>query len=411
MNLNSTAEPVQCPPTRKLKHGMRRCSVCGGGHSDMLYRRQFARISNGLLDGYDVVACSDCGFCFADDLPPQAAFDAYYERQSKYEHNDRSGKQSEFDTRRRPFTVGIISKWLPDRNATVLDIGCANGDLLAEMRKQGYHNVRGVDPSPSCARNAKDLYGIDVVTAPISRIPDGIGRFDLVILASVLEHILDFKGTLARLRKLLKPGGCVFVEVPDMTRCSLMKDAAFQEFSLEHINYFSPISLANLWTQHGFQTVDIRQTEIDQIPGLTLYEIKAIFRLTDPDAPRNISPDTQTRAELERYIRSAQAKLDHIETVIDELADSQRPIIVWGVGTLTQSLLATTRLKGANIQAFVDSNNRYASQKLHGIPILPVSTLVTRSEPILVASQQFQTEIVQQIQSVFQLSNPVITLF
>ena len=36
------------------------------------------------MSGYDVVVCEQCGFGFADDIPPQSTFDAYYQDLSKY---------------------------------------------------------------------------------------------------------------------------------------------------------------------------------------------------------------------------------------------------------------------------------------------------------------------------------------
>jgi hypothetical protein len=226
-----------------------------------------------------------------------------------------------------------------------------------------------------------------------------------------MEHILDLNGTIQRIKQLLKPHGKAYIEVPDMTRCSSVNDAPFQEFSVEHINFFGPISLENLWYKHGFVTTGLRQTEIEQVPGLTIYEIKAMF---GPGAGMRAEPirtDIQTRPEIERYLELAKAKLGRIERVINELADSRRPIVVWGVGTHTQGLLASTRLREANIKAFVDSNARYVGQSLAGVPIRPVDYLQTMELPILISSQQFQQEIANTVRDKLQVSNPLITLY
>jgi SAM-dependent methyltransferase len=390
----------------------RSCPICGEDNHISLYRRNFVTLSKALVDGYDVVACPRCGFCFASGLPSQVELDEYYEGQSKYEHDDRGGAPSEYDTRRLPFAANIISEWLPDRNARILDIGCANGGLLAELRKTGYERVVGVDPSPGCARTAKQLYGIDVHVAPISRISPDLGSFDLVILGSVLEHIVDLRGTIGRIRKLLTDTGQVYVEVPDMTRCASLNDAPFQEFSIEHVNYFGPIALENLWRQNGFDTTAIRQTHIEHVPGLTVFEIKAMFHLS-PHSSTVASPsqDRETQPEIIRYIERSRAKLAKVEQAINQLADSRQPVIIWGVGTHTQSLLATTRLSEVNIKAFVDSNSNYAGQKLCGVTIARVDELPKWDLPILISSQQFQEEIVETIQKKLKLPNRLITLY
>jgi hypothetical protein len=47
----------------------RPCAVCGGTDKRLLYQQRFASFSGGLLQGYHVVTCTRCGFCFADHLP------------------------------------------------------------------------------------------------------------------------------------------------------------------------------------------------------------------------------------------------------------------------------------------------------------------------------------------------------
>jgi SAM-dependent methyltransferase len=387
------------------------CSVCGSNEQISLYTRRFTKLSSALIDGYNVVACEKCGFCFASDLPDQAAFDSYYEAQSKYEHDIRGGGASEYDTRRLPFAVSLIAEWLPDRSARILDIGCANGGLLAELRTNGYENILGVDPSPACVRNARELYGLNVTTAPISRIPPTIGLFDLVIFGSVLEHIIDLNRTLERAKALLRPGGCIFIEVPDMTKAFLLTDAPFQEFSVEHVNYFGPISLRNLLRGHGFAEIGLRQTEIQQVPGLIIYELKAMFGLTEHRESDAFEVDQETRRELERYIELSRQKLAPVVNLIDSLVEERRPLIVWGVGTHTQGLLADTRLKEARIEAFVDSNTRYVGQNIEGIPILSIHEVTKLPHAILISSQQFQNEIVDQIRDRLHLPNELITLY
>jgi FlaA1/EpsC-like NDP-sugar epimerase len=147
------------------------------------------------------------------------------------------------------------------------------------------------------------------------------------------------------------------------------------------------------------------------VPGLTLYEIKAMFGRGTATSTAPIQFDTETRPEIERYISLAKAKLGRIERIIDELADSQRPVVVWGVGTHTQGLLASTRLREANIKAFVDSNTRYIGQNLSGVPIRAVDALANLDFPILISSQQFQKEIVDTICDKLHLPNELITLY
>src|ERR1700731_4256182 len=125
----------------------RLCPVCGSDHKRLLFQQRFAGLSRGsLLEGYDVVACQDCGFGFADHIPEQAAFDAYYRDMSKYEYQHRGGQEPEW----------------------VLDRFCATGRLLALLKEQGFPHVLGLDPSPVCAEASRRLYGVPVLTRPLA---------------------------------------------------------------------------------------------------------------------------------------------------------------------------------------------------------------------------------------------------
>lgn len=388
----------------------RPCEICHNPQADFIYRREFTPLPGSLLSGYEVVACPACGFCFARDLPTAEEFDRYYEEQSKYEYHQRDGAPSEYDSRRLPAAAAIIAEWLPDRSARILDIGCANGGLLAALKAIGYSNLLGLDPSPTCAAAAQRLHGIEVVTGPLSRLTPAMGQFDLIIFGSVLEHLLELNGMVARIEPHLTAAGCVYVEVPDMTRCTRLVDAPFQEFSVEHINFFSPVSLSNLWRKHGFSVRGLRQFSIPYLRGNLVYEVKAMFQ-RGAHAAATPEFDAEAGPEIRRYVERSAARLAHLTGVIDRLADSGEPILVWGAGTHTQGLLSTTRLGEANIRAVVDSNARYRGQTLGGVTICGPDEIAGRPEAILISSQQFQEEIVHEIAAVRGLSNRLITLY
>lgn len=390
----------------------RRCAVCGGSRREFLFRQQFSAISGGsLLDGYDVVTCERCGFCFADPLPPEGAFSAYYRELSKYEHGYRGGEPSEYELRRFAETVAFVSELVPDRAARILDVGCANGGQLAAFAGAGFRNLLGLDPSPSCALNARRLYGVPVVTADLQSVPPDVGEFDVVILGAVLEHVPDPSGVLRRVGALLRPGGLVHVEVPDASRFSVELDAPYQEFSVEHVNYFAPASLGNLLGACNFAPLRVRRTAIRIDSRKMAHELRADGRLV-PDRPiPSPRKDEEAMLGIRTYVEASRIEERQLHGVVDRLVASARPVIVWGVGTHTQRLLATSLLGQANIVAFVDSNPRYEGKMLHGCPILAPGALAARREPILISSCASQGEIRRQIEETLKLPNEIIECY
>lgn len=367
--------------------------------------------SGAILDGYDVVVCEQCGFCFADNLPDQLAFDEYYREMSKYEHRDRGGQQTESDTRRYPVTARFIRNFVLDHKARILDIGCATGGLLYEFKKNGYGNLMGLDPSPVCAVIAKELYGVPVMTGALSEMSDGIGPFDLIILCAVLEHISHLRALMQQIRNLLSGEGVVYVEVPDVTKFPDSCDTAFQEFSVEHINFFSPISLVNLLKACGFEQVSLQQTVVEQSAGRITHDIKAVFKKGEVAPPSSLFRDMESRPALSAYIACSEEVERRILSIVNAWVDSGKPIIVWGAGTHTQRLLATSSLAKANILFFVDSNPTYQSKQLNGIPIIAPSDVKDKSEPILISSRDFQQEIIKVIRDELHCDNDLILLY
>lgn len=87
----------------------RACPVCNGSKKTKLFHQSFAKFEGAnLLSSYDVVACDDCGFCFADNIPTQDEFDTYYRELSKYENIGDELKESPYDVNR----FGIMVKYL-----------------------------------------------------------------------------------------------------------------------------------------------------------------------------------------------------------------------------------------------------------------------------------------------------------
>lgn len=391
----------------------RLCPICNNSANHLIYRQSFSRLSDGrsLLSGYDVVVCSNCGFCFADLIPEQAFFDAYYREMSKYEKTDRGGLDTPYEQARFQKVASIVSQFLPSQTTRIYEIGCANGQLLAELKNMGYKNVSGMDPSPVCAEFARRKYGIQVTNNTISDITIGDDKVDFLILAGVLEHVRDVRFALQKLKKMLSVGGNIYISVPDASRYPEGKDAPFQEFSVEHINFFGPDSLVNLMKVTGFKQVSLIQDMVSSSMGTTTPVINGLFQKSDQPFETTISVDSITEEGLNLYVTQSTCEDKHIQERIEVLVSSAQPIMVWGTGAHTLRLLATSRLGGVKIRAFVDSNPRYQGKKLNGVPIVAPQAIKDWSEPILISSRVYQEEIALQITEDLKLKNPIIRLY
>jgi SAM-dependent methyltransferase len=391
----------------------RNCPICANKENHLIFRQSFSQMSDGnLLDGYDVVSCKECGFCFADQIPSQEVFDLYYREMSKYERNEQIIQENRYEFERFNQMVSYIIPFLENYQTRVLEIGCSTGLLLSIIKKKGYENILGVDPSPSCSETANKLYGIRVLTNTLSNLSIKKESSDFLILTGVLEHIRDLDVSLINLWNILAPNGKVCVAVPDASQYINGEDAPFQEFSIEHINFFGPTSLTNLMSKNGFTLVDYKQSNFKVNHNTLTPAIQAIYKkIQNIPVDNSFIPDIETEKNLKLYISLCNQREKAIYQIINEIILSNKPIIVWGTGTQTLRLLASSRLKEAKIIAFVDSNPKFHGKKLNGITIVSPESLKNMTELILISSRIYQNEIEHQIRNVLQLSNEIIKLY
>jgi SAM-dependent methyltransferase len=388
----------------------RACPVCAARDAAPVYRQHFGAHDLSAIREYTVVVCRPCGAAYADGIPPQRELDRYYREWSKYEHAHRGGKETESDERRFRAVAALVSVHIRATEARIVELGCATGRQLALLREAGFANVEGLDPSPACARAAADLYGIRVTAGTIFDWAFEAGGYDFVLLAHVLEHIEDVGGAMLRIRSILKTGGRVYVEVPDASRLAGRLDAPYQEFSTEHVNFFSPSSLGRLFVSCGFREVVSGRVVRESTPMVTCPSAYGIFEKCEGSLADSLPRDEETAPALARYIEECGGEDARIRAAVRE-GSGGRAIIVWGTGAHTQRLLATGAFEGIPITAFVDSNPRYQGHSLNGVPVLSPNEIRGREEPILVSSRGAQLEISDQIRNGLGMGNDLILLY
>lgn len=137
----------------------------------------------------------------------------------------------------------------------LLDFGCGDGALLRVARTFGMAPI-GVDMSASRSEDAR-REGLVILPDLDALSGSDPAPFDAIVLSQVLEHLSDPAALLDSLRARLKPGGVLFVAVPNTDGVEVPRD--FHQFTLvqpvEHINAFTPASLRAIMARHGFTPV------------------------------------------------------------------------------------------------------------------------------------------------------------
>jgi hypothetical protein len=180
---------------------------------------------------------------------------------------------------------------------------------------------------------------------------------------------------------------------------------------MEHVNFFSQQSLANLLARHGFGCVFSERMNCFLGPRAVEPTIAALFQRPSGTPIPQLEFDTETEPALKDYLRLSRELEEKISAQIGELADKRIPLLVWGTGTHTLRLLETSPLGKANILAFIDSNPRYQGKRLHGIPIIGPQDAHDPSATILISSHMAEQEIKDYILRDLKWPNPLVCLY
>jgi 2-polyprenyl-3-methyl-5-hydroxy-6-metoxy-1,4-benzoquinol methylase len=390
----------------------RACGACGASSNTVLHHQRFVVPEGYPLPGeYNVVACGRCGFVYADPAATQADYDYFYSEWSKYDHSATATGSgvSPYDAERLASTAADIARALPSRAASVLDAGCATGGLLTALRDQGFTAVAGLDPSPRCADACRER-GFQAYVGSIGNAPAHMPKFDCVVFSHVLEHVYDIPAFFSAARRVLAPGGYLYIETPDASRYSDYLYAPFQEFNTEHINHFSARSLETAARHFGFQPSLVEQKVLQTAADMQYPAVSGLFR--DNGATPNehfVACDRALPAQIARYIdRSAELMARINLHLTNQLVKSNRAIL-WGAGQLAMKLLSLPSLAQVQLHALVDSNPVLRGKKLSGAPVVSPQDIAGTSEPIIIATLLHADEISANIRSLG-LTNRVVSL-
>jgi len=140
------------------------------------------------------------------------------------------------------------------KGTTMFEIGPGEGFMLELFEKKNFH-VFGMEASKENLQiiNSKLNKGeIQIGFAEdISKINK---KFDVIILSHVLEHLVDCRKVLLKIKNLLKDGGIFFIEVPN---CESEKELEHSILTQPHLHHFTKQSIEILLKDMGFEIIKI----------------------------------------------------------------------------------------------------------------------------------------------------------
>lgn len=195
--------------------------------------------------------CEGCGLVRNEPVPSEDDLERFYHLQYRQEYKGASQprmRQVARNFRRVRLHLERFADVYADAHA-VLDIGAGSGEYAFAIRERGLA-ITAVEPNADYAAYVREKLGAPVETGFLSTDLVAPRSQDVVHLSHVLEHLRDPVGALRTVRSFLKPGGLVFVEVPDILRYTRRKSRGGM-FHYGHIWNFSSQTLRSAAARAG----------------------------------------------------------------------------------------------------------------------------------------------------------------
>ncbi|MCC7355251.1 MAG: class I SAM-dependent methyltransferase [Anaerolineae bacterium] len=150
----------------------------------------------------------------------------------------------------------MVPRYRP--HGRLLDVGCGSGAYLLAMRALGWE-VHGVETDTRSVERAREVWALDVRQGPLELAGFDSGMFDVITLWHVLEHLPSPRRALAACHRLLKLGGQLMLEVPNVVGpgARLFRERWFHVDAPRHLYAFSPTTLRRILDETAFASTRV----------------------------------------------------------------------------------------------------------------------------------------------------------
>jgi ubiquinone/menaquinone biosynthesis C-methylase UbiE/5-formyltetrahydrofolate cyclo-ligase len=277
------------------------------------------------------------------------------------------------------------------KSLRVLDVGSNRGAFArAFLAAAPKSSIVCVEPDERVAQSCRDMKRAELIEARIenTKLPDY--AFDIVHSCHTIEHLASPATTLADHWRVLKPGGLLILDAPNIALIG-GEDIVEEWFIDKHLYHFSQQSLAALVKAAGF--------EIAAKPNPNDREnlLFAARKTKRPPAKTrsNTSEAVRARALLTSYVQTRARNLMALTKAAAEIANLKpRRVALWGAGRLFDALVQHGGFDPKSVDALIDTHLKDHMKERHGVRLHGPEILdKKRPDVVVVMSRAFAPEI------------------
>jgi SAM-dependent methyltransferase len=230
-----------------------KCLLCGSTNLEIV-AEEFRY--PGKKTGYRCLACT---LIFVHPLMTPDEERKFYEEEYGIIYSKEKNTTPKDLFQNRQADAKMYADWVGDRigpNDDVLEIGCASGYFLDHIRPR-VKSIAGTETHLELRQYCIDI-GITMHES-LAALPDA--SYDRVFAFFVLEHLGDPQGFLKEIKRILRPGGSIFLVVPNvddvlLSTYDIPKFKAFY-FTPAHQFYYSKKTMGDVFVKSGLPNFEI----------------------------------------------------------------------------------------------------------------------------------------------------------
>ncbi len=243
--------------------------------------------------------------------------------------------------------LNFLNKYLSNnkkKDCSFFEIGCYDGYILYQLKKQGFKNVSGCDPSEG-AKIALS-YGLDVKNEffNVKKIKN---KYDFIIARHLVEHLDNPFKFLKSLENIIYKNTKIIIEVPNGE--FYLKKGLVEVFSHQHIHLFNKFSMQSLVKETNFNIEKIKQE------GANIYFI--LSKKGNFNSVKKISL-------VNKFLKNYHNNLKKIQTILKSYKNKQ--IVFYGAGGFCCAAIHLYKINKKIIYRILDSDkNKINKEFLH----------------------------------------------
>ncbi|MBS1946403.1 MAG: class I SAM-dependent methyltransferase [Bacteroidetes bacterium] len=228
------------------------CPACGSGTIQKVLSAKDYLVSS---KEFELWQCDQCQLRFTQNIPDEASISTYYRSANYISHTETSkGLVNRLYHFVRTLTLAdkrrLILSVTQLKKGSLLDIGAGTGAFIGYMQSHGWEAL-GIEPDEEAREKAKEIRQVDLL-APDTFSRFSANMFDAVTMWHVLEHVHNLHDYLEQLKKIIRPGGKIFIAVPNYESydASFYKDYWAAYDVPRHLYHFCPEAMFKLLHKH-----------------------------------------------------------------------------------------------------------------------------------------------------------------